>query len=88
MNDFTFSSNLKSLCSVIVINILIIYFKFKKKKIIFFYHPRKLLTFIHTFYIEDLFNDLDKNIILIYGHTSHGKINGNYFFISYFSFIF
>jgi len=72
---------IKNLFSVIVVNILIIYYKLKNKKIIFFYHPRKLLTSIHTFYIEDLFKDCNQNIVLIYGHLTDKNLGQNYFFI-------
>ena len=72
---------IKNLFSVIIINILIIYFKLKNKKIIFFYHPRKLLTSIHTFYIEDLFKDSNQNFLLIYGHVANRNLGKNYFFI-------
>ena len=72
---------IKNLFSVIIINILIIYYKLKNKKIIFFYHPRKLLTFIHTFYIEDLFKDSNLNFLLIHGHVTDKNLGKNYFFI-------
>jgi len=94
MNNFNFShfgflEAFKSLFSTIVINILIVYSKMNKKKIIFFYHPRKLLTGIHTFYIEDLFRDYHQNFVLIYGHISQKKLGKNYFFIKegYFRFL-
>ena len=65
MKDFSFSKAFKSLFSAIIINILISYFKLKGKKIIFFYHPKELLTSIHTFYVEDLFRDYHQNFLLI-----------------------
>ena len=44
--------------NVIRLNFIILGFKIfnPKKKIIFFYHPRKLLTLIHVHYILDLFD--------------------------------
>ena len=86
MNNFNFShfsflEAFKSLFSTIVINILIVYSKMNKKKIIFFYHPRKLLTGIHTFYIEDLFKDSNLNFLLIHGHVTDKNLGKNYFFI-------
>ena len=44
-----------SLFNIIKLNIKIFFFKKldPNKKVIFFYHPRKLLTLIHTEYIED-----------------------------------
>ena len=72
---------IKNLFSVIIINILIIYYKLKNKKIIFFYHPRELLTFIHTYYIEDLFKDCNQDIVLIYGHLADKNLGKNYFSI-------
>jgi hypothetical protein len=78
---FSFSEVFKSLLSVIVINILILYSKLNKKKTIFFYHPRKLATGIHTFYIEDLFKDYHQNFVLVYGHISKKKLGKNYFYI-------
>ena len=72
----------KNLFSVVIINLLIVYSKLKSKKIIFFYHPRKLATGIHTFYIEDLFKDYHKKCILIYGHeNSNKKFGKSYYFI-------
>ena len=78
---FSFSEVFKSLLSVIVINILILYSKLNKKKTIFFYHPRKLATGIHTFYIEDLFKDSNLNFLLIHGHVTDKNLGKNYFFI-------
>tara|TARA_B100001123_G_scaffold449423_1_gene614726 strand:- start:1776 stop:2897 length:1122 start_codon:yes stop_codon:yes gene_type:complete len=82
-------SLLKTLNSILIINILIIFYKLKKKKIIFFYHPRKLLTFIHKYYIEDLLNKLNPDYSIIYGHKVDKNLGKNYFFIkeSYLKFI-
>ena len=66
MNNFSFFNAFKSLISVIFINIIIIYSRINKKKIIFYYHSRKLTTGIHTYYIEDLFKGYHQHFILIY----------------------
>ena len=71
----------RNVCSVLILNLIIIYFKLKKKKIIFFYHPRKLLTFMHQFYIEDLLEDMSENYSVIYGHKVNKNIGKKYFYI-------
>ena len=48
--------NIRSLFSVIFLNLLFIFYRLKGKKIIFFYHPRELLTSIQTYVFDDLFN--------------------------------
>ena len=78
---FSFSKAFKSLFSVISINLLIIYFKTKNKKIIFCYYPRKLESGIHIFYIEDLFKDYNQDFVLIYGHLADENLGKDYFFI-------
>lgn len=76
--------------SIAIITLTIIYFIFKKKKIIFFYHPRKLQTFIHTLYIEDLLQNICENCVTIYGHETNKIMGKKYFFIkqSFIKFIF
>ena len=71
---------IKTLISIIKLNLIIIIFKLSNpnSKIIFFYHPRKLLTFNHKFYIEDLFKDCNQNIVLIYGHLTDKNLGKNY----------
>ena len=81
MNNFSFFNAFKSLISVIFINIIIIYSRINKKKIIFYYHSRKLTTGIHTYYIEDLFKDSNPNFLLIHGHVADKNLGENYFFI-------
>ena len=66
---------------VLILNLIIIYFKLKKKKIVFFYHSRKLLTFMHQFYIEDLLEDMSENYSVIYGHEVNKNIGKKYFYI-------
>ena len=71
----------RNACSVLILNLIIIYFKLNKKKIVFFYHPRKLLTFMHQFYIEDLLEDMSENYSVIYGHEVNINIGKKYFYI-------
>ena len=71
----------KSLLSTIKINILIIYSKIKNKKIIFYYHPKKLSTLNNIYYIEELFNGFKDEYLVVYGHEVEGYKNKNYFFI-------
>lgn len=73
--------NLKSLFSVFILNILIMKYKIKGKKVIFFYHPRELLTSIQTSVFKDLFKDLDQDIVIIYGHVAKKNLGDKYFFI-------
>lgn len=68
-----------NLLNVLKINLLIFLAKFKKKKVIFFYHPRKNLTFIHNFYIEYIFKNYPTKYYIIYGHETGGKLGKNYF---------
>lgn len=69
----------KSFITLFYLNFLFI-FK-NKKKIIFFYHPKKNLTLMHTYYYENLFNQFPKNYKIIYGHSCDHKIGKNYFFL-------
>lgn len=59
-----------SLFNIIKLNTKIFFFKKfdPNKKVIFFYHPRKLLTLIHTEYIEDLFCKFDEKTLIVFGH--------------------
>tara|TARA_B100000315_G_scaffold156010_1_gene144596 strand:+ start:4000 stop:5124 length:1125 start_codon:yes stop_codon:yes gene_type:complete len=74
-----------TLINVIKLNIII--FKFKifnpNKKVIFFYHPRKLLTLIHINYIMDLFNSFNKNYLILYGHEVDKFYEKNHYFVSH-----
>ncbi len=77
---------LKTFYSLVFLNFKIAFLKFFfKKKIFFFYHPITHLTKIHTFYIEDLFNNIGKNIVVFFGCQPHDKIKlklgRNYYFI-------
>ena len=81
----------KSLISLIYLNFLILYSKIFNKKIFFFYYPKKLVTGVHTFVIEDLFYEYTKNSTVIFGHqANHLKLNKNYVYIkeSFLEFLF
>ena len=71
-----------SLINIIRINLLVLLKKSSKKKIIFFYHSKSKLTFIHKFYIEDIFENFSpEDYIIIYGHQIINLKQQNYFFI-------
>ena len=71
----------KTLLSIVKINIIIIYSKIINKKIIFFYHPKKLLTLNNVYYLDELFSDFSKEYVVIYGHEVDNYKNDNYYFI-------
>ena len=72
---------IRSIFSLLYINILILFSKIKKK-IFFFYYPRKLATGIHTFYIEDLFENYLLNYTVIFAHEAyHLKLGKRYIYI-------
>ena len=77
----------KIITFVNVIKLNIIIFKFKvfnpKNKVIFFYHPKKLLTFIHLNYIKDLFNSFNEDYLTLYGHEVDKFYEKNHYFISH-----
>lgn len=79
-----FKKTIKTLVSIIRLNLTLVTFKFfkAKKKIIFFYHPRKLLTHNNMYYIEDLLNQFDEKYLILYGHEVDHLFKKNYFFIS------
>ena len=73
---------LKSFFSIIVINIKIIYFKFKNKKIIFFYDPNKRHTQSIN-YIEDLFDNFGKEFLIFFGFNSPNISGNKNYYIKY-----
>ena len=82
LKNFSFWLILRSIFSVLYINILILLSRIKNKKVFFFYYPRKLTTRIHTFYIEDLFENFLSETTIIYGHEAHHiKLGKNYIYI-------
>ncbi len=66
---------LKSFFSIIVINIKIIYYKFKNKKVIFFYDPENRYTQSIN-YIEDLFDNFGKEFLIFFGFN-YPNISGH-----------
>jgi hypothetical protein len=84
-DNYNFITNLmQTLFSLIILNIKILIYKiFFKKKIFFFYHPVNTLNRIHTNYIEDLFNNVGKKIVLFFACQPHNKfkLGSNYYFI-------
>jgi len=81
MNKSKIIGIFKSVISIIKINIIITYSKIINKKIIFFYHPKKLLTLNNTYYLDELFSDFEKEYLVIYGHEVENHKKKNYFFI-------
>lgn len=73
---------LKSFFSIVIINLKIIYFKFKNKKIIFFYDPNKQHNQSIN-YIEDLFNDFGEEFLIFFGFNSPNISGHNNYYIKY-----
>ena len=73
---------LKSFFSIIVINIKIIYYKFKNKKVIFFYDPENRYTQSIN-YIEDLFDNFGKEFLIFFGFNSPNISGHNNYYIKY-----
>ena len=77
---------LKSLQSILVINLVFFFSKFKNKKTILFFHPVDDLKNIHDFYLKKLSKNLGKNFIIINCHKSIKDLpKDNQFYISYLS---
>ena len=73
----------KAFLSLIKLNLIILFNKilYPKKKIIFFYQPKKDFNIKSANFIEDLFNDLGKNFLFFIGFSS-SKVEGyNYYHI-------
>ena len=77
---------LKSFFSIIVINIKIVYFKFKNKKIIFYYDPVNRQTQSIN-YIEDLFDNFGKDFLVIFGFNSPNILKHLHHYYIKYSFI-
>ena len=71
-------SIIKSLINLIYLNFILL---LNKKKNYFFYHPKKELTLIHTYYFEDLFNKFSKDYKVLYGHICDRTVGKDYFYI-------
>lgn len=74
---------IKTIVNIIIINLKIIFFKKKNnsKKVILFFFSRKNLTLINKNYLDYLFKNFDKNILVIYGHQIKSFQEKNYFFL-------
>ena len=73
-------SIIKNLFNVLQINLKIFLAKYKKKKVIFFYHPKEKITLIHNYYIEYIFkNYSSKEYCVFYGHKMDINLGKNYF---------
>ena len=76
----------KSFQSILFINFVFFFSRFKKKKTILFFHPVDDLKKIHDFYLQKLSNNLGKNFIIINCHKSIKDFpQDNQFYISYLS---
>ena len=77
---------LKSLQSILIINFVFFFSKFKNKKTILFFHPVDDLKNIHDFYLQKLSKKLGKNFVVINCHKSIKDFSkNNQFYISYLS---
>ena len=73
---------LKSFFSIILINIKIVYFKFKNKKIIFYYDPVNRQTQSIN-YIEDLFENFGKEFLIFFCFNSPNISGHKNYYINY-----
>lgn len=73
----------KAFLSLIKLNLIILFNKilYPKKKIIFFYQPKKNFGIKSANFIEDLFNDLGKNFIFFISFSSSNVRGYNYYYI-------
>lgn len=71
----------RSIFSILYMNLIIFFFKILKKKIIFFFFPRKILAKKDLQYIEDLLDGIDINYKVMFGHQLDDIGKKNYFFL-------
>ena len=73
----------KAFLSLIKLNLIILFNKilYPKKKIIFFYQPKKNFNIKSANFIEDLFNDLGKNFLFFISFSSSNVKGYNYYYI-------
>ena len=74
-----FYNSAKSFVSFVQINKLI---KKNSKKVIFFYFPRRELTLKDIEYINDLFSDLKKKYLIIFGHKNYKIRLRNFYYLN------
>ena len=74
-----FLNFVNSIYSLLIINFKL---KFSKKKTIFFYFPRKDLTWKDIDFIQDLMKELNKRYLVLYGHKLNSIKFKNFYFIN------
>ena len=74
---------LKTIVNIAILNFKIFFYKnsVKNGKVILFFFSRKNLTLINKNYLEHLFNNFDKKILVIYGHQLKNINYKNYYFL-------
>lgn len=74
---------IKTIINIIIINLKIIFFKKKNdsRKVLLFFFSRKNLTLINKNYLNSLFKNFDKNMLIIFGHQINNFQKKNYFFL-------
>ena len=74
---------LKTIVNIAILNLKIFFYKnsVKNGKVLLFFFSRKNLTLISKNYLEYLFKNFDKKILIIYGHQLKNFDNKNYYFL-------
>ncbi len=74
---------LKTIVNIAILNLKIFFYKnsVKNGKVLLFFFSRKNLTLISKNYLEYLFNNFDKKILVIYGHQIKDINYKNYYFL-------
>ena len=74
---------LKTIVNIAILNLKIFFYKnsVKNGKVLLFFFSRKNLTLISKNYLEHLFNNFDKKILVIYGHQLKNISYKNYYFL-------
>ena len=76
-------AKLKTVLNLIILNLKIYYEKnIRKNKIILFYYPKSKQIKENSYFIEELFGNLNNNIKVIFLHQNIQLFKNNYFFIS------
>jgi len=74
---------LKTIVNITILNLKIFFYKntVKNGKVLLFFFSRKNLTLISKNYLEYLFKNFDKKILVIYGHQLENINYKNYYFL-------
>ena len=74
---------LKTIVNIAILNLKIFLYKnsVKNGKVLLFFFSRKNLTLTSKNYLEYLFNNFDKKILIIYGHQLKDINYKNYYFL-------